>query len=102
MLNNIRRGYVQFSPNSKFILSASLNNKLSLWSLGGHGIKPALLRSYVGHVNEKFCLFAQFLSGKWILAGSEDNDIHLWDLNSAEKITQFSGHSGTSRREQRG
>lgn len=76
------------------MLSASLNNKMNLWSIGGHGNKPVLLRSYMGHKNERYCLFSQFLSGKWIISGSEDNDIYVWDLQTTQKVAQFSGHTG--------
>lgn len=86
--------YVQFSPNSKFILSASLNNKINLWSVGGNGVKPVLQRTFIGHKNERFCLFSQFFSNKWIISGSEDNDLYLWQLDNQERIAQFSGHSG--------
>ena len=42
----------------------------------------------VGHVNEHFCLFAAFITadskGKWVVCGSEDNGIFLWDLNKKD------------------
>ena len=41
-----------------------------------------------GHKNEHFCLFAAFITadqkGKWVVCGSEDNTIFLWDLNKKE------------------
>lgn len=41
-----------------------------------------------GHVNEHFCLFAAFITadikGKWVVCGSEDHSIFLWDLNKKE------------------
>ena len=41
-----------------------------------------------GHVNEHFCLFAAFITadakGKWVVCGSEDNSIFLWDLNKKD------------------
>ena len=43
-----------------------------------------LLLSSAGHVNNKFCMFAQFSvtdpNGKWIICGSEDHSIYIWDL----------------------
>ena len=43
-----------------------------------------LLLWSAGHVNNKFCMFAQFSvtdpSGKWIICGSEDHSIYIWDL----------------------
>ena len=39
-------------------------------------------------MNEHFCLFAAFITadtkGKWVVCGSEDNSIFLWDLNKKE------------------
>ena len=41
-----------------------------------------------GHKNELFCLFAAFITadpkGKWVVCGSEDNSIYIWDLNKKE------------------
>ena len=41
-----------------------------------------------GHVNEHYCLFAAFITadakGKWVVCGSEDNSIFLWDLNKKD------------------
>lgn len=41
-----------------------------------------------GHVNEHFCLFAAFITadskGKWVVCGSEDHAILLWDLNKKD------------------
>lgn len=39
-------------------------------------------------MNELFCLFAAFITadskGKWVVCGSEDNSIYIWDLNKKE------------------
>lgn len=47
-----------------------------------------LILCSAGHVNEHFCLFAAFITadtkGKWVVCGSEDNSIFLWDLNKKE------------------
>lgn len=41
-----------------------------------------------GHKNEAYCLFAAFITadqkGKWVVCGSEDHSIYLWDLNKKE------------------
>ena len=41
-----------------------------------------------GHKNEAYCLFAAFITadpkGKFVVCGSEDHSIYLWDLNKKE------------------
>jgi WD40 repeat protein len=41
-----------------------------------------------GHQNSKFCVFAAFSTtdpnGKWVVAGSEDGSLLIWDLNRKE------------------
>jgi WD40 repeat protein len=41
-----------------------------------------------GHKNDKFCTFAVFSTtdpdGKWVVSGSEDHGVYIWDLNKRE------------------
>ena len=41
-----------------------------------------------GHKNDKFCTFAVFSTtdpdGKWVVSGSEDHGVYIWDLNRRE------------------
>lgn len=39
------------------------------------------LKIYIGHVNAKYCVSTCFsvIGGKWIVAGSEDNENYIWD-----------------------
>ncbi|KAI8039927.1 hypothetical protein M5D96_007352 [Drosophila gunungcola] len=82
--DNIPVGHVKFSPNGRYILASMLNSSLRLWNYE----KPKCLRVFRGHVNESYCLTANFSisAGIWIVSGSEDDSLCIWDLQTRQLV----------------
>jgi COMPASS component SWD3 len=49
------------------------------------------VKTYKGHKNQKFCLFICF-SGEYIVSGSEDNLIYIWDVQTKEILQKIQGN----------
>lgn len=55
------------------------------------------MKCYTGHVNSKFSISSSFstTNGKYVVSGSEDSCIYLWDLQSRKIVQKMEGHTDT-------
>lgn len=90
--------FVQFSPNSKFVLASSLDGTIRLWNI----LQGKCVKQYKGHTNKQYCLFNTFTvkkveapkkGGTFVVSGSEDSKIYLWDLQTKEVVQVLEGHT---------
>ena len=77
---------VNFSPDNKFIVSAS-DKTLKLWKVD----TGQLIRTFEGH-NGAVGDVAFSPDGKFIISGSSDKTLKLWEADTGELIRTFKGH----------
>jgi COMPASS component SWD3 len=87
--------HVGFSPNSQYILCSTLDSTVRLWDYR----TSKCAKTYKGHKNDSWPIGACFLtsnSGRnWVVSGSEDHKIYLWDLQTRNVVQVLEGHTGT-------
>jgi len=83
--------FAKWSPNGKYILVGSFDGTWKL--LNSDTGKPS--KVYTGHTFNDYCVFASFslTSGKYIISGSADNNVYVWDLNSRLLLEKLEGHT---------
>ncbi|KAL2339052.1 hypothetical protein Fmac_013498 [Flemingia macrophylla] len=84
--------FVKFPPTpSSFSLAPWTTLWLWNYSTG------EFLKAYTGHVNSKYCISSTFsiTNGKYVVGGSEDNRIYLWELQTRKMVQKLEGHSDT-------
>ncbi|TVU45281.1 hypothetical protein EJB05_04763 [Eragrostis curvula] len=103
--------FARFSPNGKFVLAATLDSTLIVklkpcWLSAAILVDPdrlwnfqagKFLKTYTGHVNTKYCIPAAFsiTNGKYIVSGSEDKCVYLWDVQTRKILQKLEGHTDT-------
>lgn len=53
------------------------------------------LKVYTGHVNRVYCITPTFsvTAGKYIVSGSEDKSVCIWDLQGKNMLQKLEGHT---------
>jgi len=78
-----------FSPDGRFILTASRDHTAKLWETQS----GKLLQTLEGHTD--FVISAVFSTdGKYILTASDDNTAKLWEPQSGKLLQNLEGHTG--------
>jgi len=92
--------WATFSPNGKYVLISTLDNKLRLWDF----VSGKSVKTYTGHRNQHFCIPSNFFLDSTkneksnsssfcnIISGSEDGIGYIWDVQTREitnKINVF-------------
>ena len=84
--------FVKFSPNGKFVLAGTLDDKLRLWNVSNVNGEGGVVKTYIGRQNTKFCCSSAFsvfnLDRQRILAGSVNGSVYIWSINS-RNLTQI-------------
>nr|CDS16861.1 guanine nucleotide binding protein subunit [Echinococcus granulosus] len=82
-----------FSPSNSFVACGGLDNKCTIYPLLSEEdptLKKRLVATHSSYLS--CCLFN--LSDHQLLTGSGDSSCILWDVESAQMIQSFHGHSG--------
>ena len=78
---------VSFSPDSRYIVSGSLDDTIKLWDVE----TKECLKKFTGHSSDVVSVSIS-PDGGYIISGSYDNTIRLWDIQAEKCIKIFRGH----------
>jgi WD40 repeat protein len=85
---------LKLSHDGKRVLVSCAPDELQLFALEPH---LHVVRKYVGHVQSRFLIRSSFGATKdrFVLSGSEDGHVYVWQSNAATPLEVLSGHRDT-------
>ena len=87
----------RFTPNNKYVLLGILNSTIRLYDFSTDGTSDtsadesspgvSLKKTYTEHLNQRYAVQSTFMvktsdNSKYVISGSEDHHIYIWDLNT--------------------
>ncbi|TPX37936.1 hypothetical protein SeMB42_g06784 [Synchytrium endobioticum] len=80
--------HVSFSPDGRFIASASFDKSVKIWD----GLSGAFVRNLRGHVgNVYFACWAP--DSRMLVSGSQDSMLKVWDVREGKSKVDLPGHA---------
>lgn len=85
--------YFTVDREEKYCLITTKHEGIRMWCLQTR----TLIRSFIGSVHSEFVISSSFggTYDNFIVSGSEDNNILIWNKNKSDPIRQLKGHTST-------
>lgn len=80
--------HVSFSPDSRYVVSASFDNSIKLWD----GIKGTFIGTFRGHVAPVYQT-AWSADSRLLVSCSKDTTLKVWDVRTRKLNVDLPGHS---------
>ncbi len=89
-----------YAPNEPYVVTGSDDESARLWDLAGLNTKffdrrhkAVEVRRFIGHT-EAITAVAMSPDGRYVLTGSEDKSVRLWNRASGAQVRQYAGITG--------
>ena len=90
---------MRYAPNGNYILVSTLDHQMNLYPVYAKAPKygAGALKVFTGHVNSRFNLQSTIFTvtggPNYIVQGSEDNLVYIWDAANQTVLQTLEGHS---------